>query len=35
MTDKKAIKLEVSVLSHVVDVCIGVISVYMCHISLY
>lgn len=35
MSDKKAIKLEVSVLSHVVVVCIGVISVYVCHISLY
>lgn len=35
MSDKKEIKIEVSVLLHVVDVCIGVISICMCHISLY
>jgi hypothetical protein len=35
VTDKKAIKIDVSVPSHVVCVCIGAISVYMCHISMY
>jgi hypothetical protein len=35
VSDKKAIKIEMSVLSHVVDVCVGVSSICMCHISLY